>query len=36
MPGLKNSESRKDVLPKTIKCVCVRRNESRKRNESKK
>ena len=36
MPDLKNSESKKEVLPKTIQCVCVRRNERRKRNKSKK
>ncbi len=35
MPDLKNSESKKDLLPKIIKRVCVRRNESRKRNKSK-
>ena len=36
MLNLKNAESKKDLLPKIIKRVCVRRNESRKRNDSKK
>ena len=36
MSDLKNSESKKEVLPKIIKRVCVRKNECRKRNDSKK